>query len=160
MKRLFCYICLLVALSFFNKVSAQVVFQQGKLYAGETQLTKENAAQNLPEALANRYTKALTTEKVGSLLALVGGGAALASGALWAASEVKYRHQVSDILPVGIPYGIMGTVLGAAVGAGGLVTYFIGRGQVHLVEKRFNGVSQAELDFGVTPSGVGLALRF
>lgn len=160
-------LCLLLAFSAAVGARAQVAagadrleFRRGKLYSGEVELSKENAAQYLSNVQADQYTKALTTEKVGSVLAWTGGGIALASGVLWAASEARFRHQESDILPVGIPYGIIGTALGAAVGAGGLVTYLIGRNQVRLVEKRFDGVSQAALDFGVMQSGVGLALRF
>ena len=168
MKHIYPFVlCLLLALGAAVGAQAQVAagadrleFRRGKLYSGEVELLKENAAHYLSNVQADQYTKALTTEKVGSVLAWTGGGVALASGVLWAASEARFRHHESDILPVGIPYGIIGTALGAAVGAGGLVTYLIGRNQVRLVEKSFDGVSQAVLDFGVTPSGVWLALRF
>ena len=56
--------------------------------------------------------------------------------------------------------GIEGMVIGAAITAGGLVTYLVGRNQVRLIGERASASSQIELDLGFTPSGLGLALNF
>lgn len=88
------------------------------------------------------------------------GGLALVSGAVWAISAASYRSSETDVLPGGRSIGIMGTMIGAAIGAGGLVTYLIGRNQVRLIGAQASASSQAELDFGFTPSGIGLALNF
>ncbi len=52
---------------------AQTVFRGGKLYADGVLLTKENAAAQLPAPFAEKYTRALATEKVGSIIAYTGG---------------------------------------------------------------------------------------
>ena len=54
--------------------------------------------------------------------------------------------------------GIEGMVIGAAITAGGLVTYLVGRNQVRLIGERASASSQIELELGFTPSGIGLAL--
>ena len=51
-------------------------------------------------------------------------------------------------------------VVGTTIAAGGLVTYLVGHNQVRLLRDRTTDSSQAELDLGFTPSGVGLALNF
>ena len=50
--------------------------------------------------------------------------------------------------------------VGAAITTGGLVTYLVGRNQVRLIGERASALSQIELDFGFSPSGLGLALNF
>ena len=115
---------------------------------------------NLSATQIEAMTKALTTEKVGAVLGYTGGGIALVSGAVWAISEISYRSSDTNVLPGGRSIGIVGAVTGAAVGLGGLVTYLVGRNQVRLIGAQASASSQAELDFGFTPSGIGLALNF
>ena len=140
-KSLLFIVCALLAAA---TATAQVAQQGAKLSASQTEA----------------FTKALATERTGAVLAYTGGGVALVSGAVWAISEASYRSSETNVLPGGRSIGIMGTVVGAAIAAGGLVTYLVGHNQVRLLRDRTTGSSQAELDLGFTPSGVGLALNF
>ena len=160
MKKIISIILTLFASVVFFAAGAQMVFDGGKLFADGQQLTKENVAGFLSAPLAERYAKALTTEKVGSVLAYTGGGVALASGVVWALSKAAYKTSDTDILPGGWGLGIAGVAVGSAIAAGGLVTYLVGRNQVRLIGAQASASSQAELDFGYTPSGIGLALNF
>ena len=160
MKKIISIILTLFASAVFFAAGAQTVFDGGKLFADGQQLTKENAAAFLPVPQAERYAKALSAEKTGSVLAYTGGGVALVSGAVWAISKASYKKADTDILPGGWGIGIAGIAVGSAIAAGGLVTYLVGRNQVRLIGEQASASSQAVLDFGFTPSGVGLALNF
>lgn len=150
----------LLTLALPTVAGAQTVFRGGKLYADGVLLTKENAAAQLPAPFAEKYTRALATEKVGSIIAYTGGGVALVSGAVWAISDAVRRNRDTCDVPAGWGLGIEGMVIGAAITAGGLVTYLVGRNQVRLIGERSSASSQIELDLGFTPSGLGLALNF
>ena len=150
----------LLTLALPTVAGAQTVFRGGKLYADGVLLTKENAAAQLPAPFAEKYTNALATEKVGSIIAYTGGGVFLVSGTMWAISKAVMRSRDSDILPAGWCLGIAGMAVGAAITTGGLVTYLVGRNQVRLIGERASASSQIELELGFTPSGLGLALNF
>lgn len=160
MKKIISIILTLFASVVFFAAGAQTVFDGGKLFADGQQLTKENAAAFLSAPLAERYAKALSAEKVGSVLAYTGGGVALVSGAVWGISEFVMRNRDSDIMPTGWGIGIAGMIIGTTIATSGLVTYLVGRNQVRLIGAQASASSQAELDFGFTPSGIGLALNF
>ena len=141
--------------------TGELSFRSGKLYVGEVPLIKETAADYLAGPLAEKYGKALMTEKVGAVMAYTGVGIAAVSGIAWGLGEAHLRQSGSDIVPAAVDYGMIGSFCGAVVGVGGLVTYLVGRNQVRLIGKRAAGdMTQAELDFGLTTSGVGLALNF
>lgn len=151
---------LLLILAQPTVAGAQTVFRGGKLYADGVLLTKENAAAQLLAPFAEKYTKALATEKVGSIIAYTGGGVLLVSGTVWAISDAVRRNRDSDIMPSGWGIGIAGMVVGTTIAASGLVTYLVGQNQVRLISERAADSSQVELDLGFTPSGIGLALNF
>lgn len=140
-KSLLLIVCALLAAA---TATAQVAQQGAKLSASQTEA----------------FTKALATERTGAVLAYTGGGVALVSGAVWAISEGVMRNRDSDLMPSGWGIGIAGMVVGTTIAAGGLVTYLVGHNQVRLLRDRTTDSSQAELDLGFTPSGVGLALNF
>jgi len=140
-KSLLLIVCALLAAA---TATAQVAQQGAKLSASQTEA----------------FTKALATERTGAVLAYTGGGVALVSGAVWAISEGVMRNRDSDVMSSGWGIGIAGMVVGTTIAAGGLVTYLVGHNQVRLLRDRTTDSSQAELDLGFTPSGVGLALKF
>lgn len=140
-KSLLLIVCALLAAA---TATAQVAQQGAKLSASQTEA----------------FNKALATERTGAVLAYTGGGVALVSGAVWAISEGVMRNRDSDLMASGWGIGIAGMVVGTTIAAGGLVTYLVGHNQVRLLRDRTTDSSQAELDLGFTPSGVGLALKF
>ena len=143
-KSLLLIVCALLAAVTATAQVAQVAQQGAKLSASQTEA----------------FNKALATERTGAVLAYTGGGVALVSGAVWAISEGVMRNRDSDLMASGWGIGIAGMVVGTTIAAGGLVTYLVGHNQVRLLRDRTTGSSQAELDLGFTPSGVGLALNF
>lgn len=148
-------------------MSEDVVFRNGKLYAGDVRLTAANAADYLSTSLAKRYVNAYRTETVGTILGCVGAGLATASGVYWGVSAAQFHASRpgtigTDIMPAGLTLGPFGVVIGSVVGISGMVTWLSGRGRIRLLEENLHaaGTSQAGLSLGVTPNGVGLALNF
>lgn len=143
--------------------ATEFLYQNGKLYADGVPLTTVNAAEYLSAPLAERYVKAYRTERIGATLGLTGVGLFAASGLIFTFAEIKYHSDYTHGMPAGIPIGLMGMALGAVVGVVGLPVWLSGSANIRGIgdaARAQRGQLSAELDFGFTPSGIGLALRF
>ena len=143
-------------------------WSRGILFMDGEKVTRKNASDYLNPYQASLYQRGYGELTAGRTLLYVSGGILAAGGAIELSSYLNARREIREhgrILNthLGPLYFYVSAGTAAVLGLTGLILCESGKGRLKIVERDLTaegGVSQVEVDFGMMPSGVGLALIF